>query len=98
VLLAAHFSRVDLKWIALLCLLFPLVLMIKKRWVLRAFQLFLLLGAGIWVQRMLVLRGMRVEAGERWLTLVLILSGVALFTLISALVLEKKRFKERYAG
>ena len=98
VLLAAHFSRVDLKGMALLCLLFPLVLLIKKRWALRIFQLYLLLGAGVWIQRTLVLRGLRIEAGEPWFNLVLILGGVALFTLISALVLEKKRFKEPDAG
>jgi hypothetical protein len=72
--------------------------MIKKRWVLRAFQLYLLIGAGVWVQRTLALRALRIEAGEPWLRLALILSGVALFTLLSALILEKKRFKERYAG
>jgi len=96
VLLAAHFSRVDLKGLSLLCLLFPLVLLIKKRWALRIFQLYLLLGAGVWIQRTLVLRSLRIEAGEPWLRMVLILCGVPLFTLISALVLEKKHFKERY--
>jgi len=96
VLLAAHFSRVDLKWIALLCLLFPLILWIKRRLALRIFQIYLLLGVGVWIQRTLVLRGLRIEAGEPWLNLVLILGGVALFTLISALVLENKRIKERY--
>lgn len=98
VLLAAHFSRVDLKGVALPCLLLPLILLIKKYWVLRAFQLYLMLGTGIWVQRTLALRAMRIEAGEPWLNLVLILGGVALFTLISALIMEKKRFKARYAG
>lgn len=96
VLLAAHFSRVDLKGIALLCLLFPLGLLIKKRWALRIFQLYLFFGAGVWIQRTLVLRSLRIEAGEPWLRMVLILGGVPIFTLISALVLEKKRFKEKY--
>ena len=98
VLLAAHFSRVDLNGIVLLCLIFPLILLIGKRWALRIFQLYLLVGAGVWVQRALALRSLRIEAGEPWLRLALILGGVALFTLISALVMEKKRFKARYAG
>jgi hypothetical protein len=98
VLLAAHFSRVGLNRVALLCLLFPLALLIRKRWALRAFQLYLLIGAGVWVQRTLVLRALRIEAGEDWLRLALILGSVALFTLISVLILEKKRFKEKYAG
>ncbi len=98
VLLAAHFSRADLKWIPLLCLLFPLVLLIKKHWVLRIFQIYLIVGAMVWIQRTLVLRTMRIEAGEPWLRLVLILGAVALFTLLSAFIMEKKRFKERYAS
>jgi hypothetical protein len=98
VLLAAHFSRVDLKGIALLCLLLPLVLLIRKRWVLRAFQLYLLIGVAVWVQRTFALRALRIEAGEPWFRLALILFGVALFTLISALALEARRLKERYAG
>ncbi len=97
-LLAAHFSRVNLEWIALLCLLFPLILLIKRRWTLRVFQAYLVIGAGVWIQRTLVLRNMRIEAGEPWLQLVLILGGVTLFTLISALALETKRFKDRYAA
>ncbi len=98
VLLAAHFSRVDLNGIALLCLLFPMILLIRKPWILRIFQLYLLIGAGVWIKRTLVLRALRIEAGDDWLRLALILGGVALFTLISALVMEKKRFKARYAG
>jgi hypothetical protein len=96
VLLAAHFSRVDMILTALMCLMFPLSLGIKRRFFLRTFQLYLLVGVWVWIQRTLVLRGQRIKAGEPWLNLVLILGGVALFTLISALVLENRRIKERY--
>ncbi len=96
VLLAAHFSRVDLKGISLLCLLFPLILLIKKAWTLRIFQVYLILGAVIWVQRMLALRSLRIAAGEPWLRLAFILGAVALFTLLSAVIMEKKSFKRRY--
>jgi len=95
-LLAAHFSRVDLKMIALLCLLFPLILWIKRRWALRIFQAYLVIGAGVWIQRTLALKSLRIAAGEPWLQMVLILCGVALFTLISAAVMEKKNVKGRY--
>ncbi len=96
VLLAAHFSRVDMKGIALFCLLFPLILLIKKAWTLRIFQVYLILGAMVWVQRTQALQSLRIAKGEPWLRLALILGTVALFTLLSALIMEKKRFKGRY--
>ena len=98
VLLAAHFSRVDLKGISLLCLIFPMVLLIKKIWVLRFFQIYLIGGGVVWIQRTLALRSLRIEMGEPWLRLALILGAVAFFTLLSAFIMEKKRFKERYVS
>jgi ferredoxin len=95
-LIAAHFSRAEEDWIALLCLLFPLVLLIRRRWVLRIFQLYLVWGAAAWIDRLLVLRLIRIELGEPWIRLALILGFVVLATLAASLLMEQKRFKEAY--
>ncbi|MCP5047294.1 MAG: hypothetical protein GY940_08990, partial [bacterium] len=50
ILLAFHFSRLPDYWFALSCLLFPLVLLSRKRWVLRVFQLFPAAMALIWLK------------------------------------------------
>jgi hypothetical protein len=93
-LLAAHFSRVDNNWIAIACLLFPLILFTKKRWVMRVFQLFLLAGGLIWIERTIYLINLRQNSHLPWMRLGIILGSVALFTLLTALVFQNKKIQE----
>ena len=92
-LLAAHFSRVGNEWLPLVCLLLPLILFTRKRWVMRGFQLFLLAGGLIWLERAMVLIKVRQYNNAPWIRLVIILSTVALFTILSALVFQNKKIK-----
>jgi hypothetical protein len=95
-LMAAHFSRVDNNWLAILCLALPFLLIIKKLWVKRVYQILLVTGGPIWIQRTIVLIRMRQEAGESWIRLAVILSAVALFTMFSSLSFETKKARKRY--
>jgi NAD-dependent dihydropyrimidine dehydrogenase PreA subunit len=95
-LLAAHFSRAQNDYLALLCLLFPFILLVKKKWILKIFQVYLIIGGVIWIESILHYVQLRESLGRPWLRLVIILSLVSLFTVISAFILENRRIRERY--
>lgn len=96
-LLAAHFSRVQNDWLALSCLLFPVILFMKKRWILMIFQTFLVVGGIVWIDRAVMLVQLRQSEGRPWLRLAIILAVVALFTFLSALILFNKKIQKRYS-
>jgi len=93
VLLTAHFSRVQNNWFAAACLLFPFILLSKKEWVMRIFQVFLLFGGAIWIERTISLVRMRQRIGHSWVRLAIILGVVALFTILSAAVFNNKKIQ-----
>jgi len=93
---AAHFSRAGNNWTALACLLLPLILFSRRRWVMRLFQLFLLGGGVIWLERMLFLVNLRRRMHMPWERLAVILGVVALFTMLTALVFQHKKIKEMF--
>lgn len=96
VLLAAHFSRVELSWLIPVALLFPLILLIKKKWIIRIHHFYLICGGIIWTERLLYLRKMRIITGESWIRLVFILGVVALITFVSAGILQSKKIQRTY--
>jgi low affinity Fe/Cu permease len=96
VLLAAHFSRIQMDWLAIIVLLFPLILLVKRRWVLRIYQVYLIAGAIIWIERLLYLRSIRIDDGQPWIRLSIILGAVAVITLLSAFFLQNKKVKSAY--
>ncbi|UCD24812.1 MAG: hypothetical protein JSW51_02530 [Gemmatimonadota bacterium] len=96
VLLAAHFSRGDNQPLMLLSLLFPLLLLVRKPWVVTAVQVALVVGGLEWLRRTLELVQQRQAAGDPWTRLVVILGVVALFTMASALVFRWAALQERY--
>ncbi len=102
ILIAAHFSRISNDWLAISCLIFPFLLFSKKEWVLRLFQVFLIIGGIIWLERMINLVHFRKQSQLPSLRLAIILTIVALFTFISAFVLNspliKKIFKNNGPG
>jgi NAD-dependent dihydropyrimidine dehydrogenase PreA subunit len=102
VLLAAHFSRVQNNWFAVACLAFPFILLSKKEWVMRIFQVFLLFGGFIWIERTISLVRERQQDGQSWVRLAVILGVVALFTILSAAVFNNKKiqtiFKKGHPG
>ena len=93
-LLGAHFSRGDNDYLAVACLVFPLILLSKKEWVMRVFQVFLVLGGVVWIERTLSLIRLRQRMNMPWIRLAVILFLVALFTFLSALVFRNKKIRE----
>lgn len=97
-LLAAHFLRRGQFVPAVVCLLAPLLLLVPRRWSLRAVQLFLLAGAALWGQLTWQLVRERASAGVPWLRLALILGAVTALTLLSAWLLQSTTVRARYRG
>jgi len=97
-LLAAHFYRAG--WLPLAALsvaLLPL-LAVPRPWAARTLQAALVLGALEWLRTLLVLAGARLEAGESWLRLVIILGGVLLLTLAAAWPLRTAAVRHWYGS
>ena len=95
-LMAAHFSRVNNNWLALGCLLFPLILFSKRTWAMRLFQFFLVAGVAIWLERALFLINLRQRLRLPWLRLGIIITAVAFFTLLSALIFNKQKIRDLF--
>ena len=85
-LLGAHFFRAGLPVLAVLIVLFPAILLVKRAWVARLAQLVLALGGIEWVRTLFVFVGDRRETGQSWTRLAVILGAVALFTIGSGLL------------
>jgi hypothetical protein len=88
ILLSAHFFRQGDVLISVGCIVSPLLLVIRKTWAVRGLQILLLAGFFVWVDAGLTMYGERVARGIPWVRMVLIMSGVALFSVVSALLLE----------
>jgi len=96
VLLAAHFSRNDILSLALVSLVLPFLLLVRRPWVPRLFQVVLVLGALEWVRRLVALALERQAIGGEWVRMAVILGVVAALTASSALVFRSGALKERY--
>jgi hypothetical protein len=96
IFLAAHFLR-DANTIAvMICLAAPLFLLIRRPWSARLLQVFLSAGAFVWVLTLVEIALNRVESGESWTRLVLILGSVALFTGFSAMLFDSDLLSKRF--
>lgn len=95
-LLSAHFSRADMPLLSLVFLIIPLLLFIKKKWIVRSIQTFLILGVLEWIRSIFFYVNQRQEIGESYVRLVIIIGVVALITGLSALVFKNKKLKELY--
>ncbi len=95
-LLAAHFLRDGNLGLVAVCLLLPLLLVVKKRWSLIILQLFTYVGAAIWVSTAIGIAQRRILQGVPWSRMAIILGVVALFTVFAGLVLNSTVVKEKY--
>ena len=96
-LLAAHFSRADNLPLTLISLIAPVLLLVRRPWVVWAFQLVLVVGALEWVRTLLAIARTRQASGEPWVRMAVILGVVVLVTASSALVFRTKALKARYS-
>ena len=97
-LLAAHFSRAGFNGLAIACLLVPFLLFYRKRWVAYGTGILLAAGTIVWGVTGYRLTMMRIQLGMPHVRLVLIMGGVALYTLFSAWVILRRKSRERYIG
>jgi len=97
-LLGAHFYRSGLAIGAGICLVMPVLLLVRDSWVPRLMQLLLLLGALEWLRTLFVIANMRIAYEQPWIRMAVILGAVALFTALSGLVFRSKALRKRYAG
>ena len=95
-LLAAHYSRADNPIFMILSLLIPFLFLIRKKWALLGLQILTYAGALIWIQSTVVYVKQRIMTGDDWIRLAAILLSVAAFTLISGILLNSKKIKDKY--
>ena len=95
-LLAAHLLRAGLLiLIPALILLLPLLL-VRRGWVARLWQLVLMASALEWVRMAVFEAARREDGGQPWLRLVLILGGVALLAVVAAVLFETEALGRLY--
>lgn len=97
-LLAAHFSRAGLPALSLVAFGLPFLLLVRQPWAARSVQLALVLGGLEWLRAVWGYVRQRIEAGEPWTRLVVILAVVALFTWASAFVFRSPRLRPIWFG
>jgi hypothetical protein len=95
-LLAAHFLRSAHTLLVVLCLLTPLLLLVKKRSILILLQCLAYLGVLVWIRTTYILVRQRIGMAEPWGRMVLILLGVAMFTFLAGYLLNSDSLKRRY--
>jgi hypothetical protein len=95
-LLGAHFLRYGSVTLLVVSLLIPLTLLIRHRWVARATQAVLLIAALEWVRTAWLLAEDRLAKDEPWTRMTVILGGVALWAVVSALLFETPPLRRRY--
>jgi hypothetical protein len=96
-LLAAHFYRAGDPVLAAFSLALPFLLFLKEAWVARVVQAALLLGSIEWIRTLYLFAQQRIELGQPWTRLAIILGSVALFTALSALVFRSSSLRRRYS-
>jgi hypothetical protein len=96
-LLGAHFLRsAQYVWVAA-SLLTPALLLTRRAWAVRVVQAALLAAAGVWGMTAADTVAQRLEAGEPWIRLVVILGAVALVAVAGAGMLQVRGVRQRLA-
>lgn len=85
-LVAAHFFRSGQMIFVALMLCMPLLLLVRRSWVPGVVQVVLLLAAAEWIRTLINIAQLRMQIGESWVRMAVILGAVALFTAASGLV------------
>lgn len=95
-LLGAHFLRGGHVIVALLCMLVPFAFA-HRRWVsLLLLQVLAYAGVAVWAYTAWRLLQTRIALGQHWMLAAAILGAVALFSLLSGILLNSRVMHERY--
>jgi hypothetical protein len=96
--MAAHFSRAGTTALMLLSLAMPLVLLARRPWAVRLVQLALVIGGLEWLRTLWKIAARRMESGQPWARMAVILGIVSLFTWASALVFRSPVMRATWSG
>lgn len=94
-LLGAHFLRSEGLGPAVAAALVPALLLIPQRWSTQAVGLLMIAGGAEWVRTLVGIAAIRVEHGQPWLRMALILAVVALLSWLAAWRLLRREQLER---
>jgi hypothetical protein len=94
--LAAHFMYAGNLALVVVSLAIPFLLLIRRRWIIWAIQILLLLAAFEWLMTMIRLIGQYQQEGRPWTRMVIILGAVMIFTAASGTVFAIPRLQKRY--
>ena len=95
-LLAAHFFHARAGFVAALCILLVALLFVPRAWAARIVQVVLAAGAVEWVLTAYTLAHSRMQHGEPYLRLLVILGAVAVFTAAAAALFQHPALRARF--
>jgi hypothetical protein len=95
-LLAAHFFHARAGFVAALCILLVALLFVPRAWAARIVQVVLAAGAVEWVLTAYTLAHSRMQHGEPYLRLLVILGAVAVFTAVAAALFQHPTLRARF--
>ena len=94
--MAAHLFRANLIIMMFISILIPLILIWKNRISIITVQIALIIYGLEWIRSMLNLISIRIETGENWHRLAIILGVVALLNFASIIIFRSRYIKEMY--
>ena len=95
-LIGAHFLREGNVAALVACLVAPLLFFYRRRWVLLTLQVMAYVASVTWIVTLQRIVEQRLLLGRPWMTAALILTAVALLTLLAGMLLNSRSFRERY--
>ncbi len=95
--MAAHLFRANMIILMFISILIPFILIWKNRFSIIVVQISLIIYGIEWIITMLNLISIRIETGENWLRMAIILGVVALLNFASILILKSKHIKREYS-
>ena len=96
ILMSAHLSRANMIVLVVLSLIFPFILLWKSKISARTIQIILVLFGLEWLRTLIYYARIRIENGEDWLRLALILGAVAILNFTAILIYRSRYMIERY--
>lgn len=97
-LFAAHFSRVENNFLAILILLLLTTLFFRRDVIRRGWQIFLGITGFVWIYVAIGYINLRMAADIPWTRLGLIMAGIVLFSFFSAWWMERPKIKAYFNG
>ena len=95
-LVAAHFLRQGSVTAPLVCLLAPLLFLVRKRWSLIVLQIAAYMATAIWIATALGIVAERLALGRSYTAAVVILGAIAAITLLAGVLLNSRSMREHY--